>query len=89
MTKNDLINEIVMEMGAEMDRDTVERLKVVLIVKLHDFELVAAETRPSTEVKDNDWILKRFLIDMMAANLEKSTIKQYVRIGPMSRKSTN
>lgn len=78
MTKIDVINEILMEMGEEMDRNTVDKLKVVLIVKLHDYELVAAETRPSTEVRDNDWILKRFLIDMMAANLEKSTVKQYV-----------
>lgn len=78
MTKSDVINEILMEMGEDMDRNTLDKLKVVLIVKLHDYELVAAETRPSTEVRDNDWILKRFLIDMTAANLEKSTIKQYV-----------
>lgn len=78
MTKNDVINEVVMEMSGELGRESIDKLKVTLAVKLHNFELVASETRPSVEIKDNDWILKRFLIDMMAMNLEKSTIKQYV-----------
>lgn len=78
MTKNDLINEVIMEMSGELGRETLDKLKVTLIVKLHNFELMASETLPSTEIKDNDWILKRYLIDMMASNLEKSTIRQYV-----------
>lgn len=80
MTKNDLINEVIMEMSGELGRESIDKLKITLIVKLHDFELVASETRPSVDVRDNEWLLKRFIIDMTAINLERTTIKQYVYI---------
>ena len=79
MTKNDVINEVVMEMSEELGRESLDKLKVTLIVKLHNFELVSSETRPSVDVRDNEWILKRFIIDMTAMNLERSTINQYAR----------
>lgn len=76
--KNDIINEVVCGMQEELNREGQEKLKVLLLVKLHNFELVSSETLPSVEVKDNEWILKRYSIDLMAAGREKSTIKQYL-----------
>lgn len=57
----------------------LDTLKTVLIVKFHGFEIVKQETGLSTEVLDNDYIYKRFTIDMLAKGLEQSTIKQYLR----------
>jgi site-specific recombinase XerD len=80
MTKNDLINDIVVSMSEYLDKLGMMQLTNVLIVKLHDLELVKSETLPSTEVFDNEWIMKRFSIDLMASGREESTIKQYLTI---------
>lgn len=80
LTKNDVINEVVCEMTEELNRVGIEKLKTVLIVKLHNFELVSSQTLPSVELRDNEWILQRYSIDLMASGRENSTIKQYVTI---------
>ncbi|MEG2101963.1 MAG: tyrosine-type recombinase/integrase [Flavobacterium sp.] len=80
MNKNDLINDVVVSMQEYLDREQLSHLKVVFTVKLHDFELVTAQTLPSTTVYDNEYIYKRFTIDMTAKGLENSTIKQYLRM---------
>lgn len=78
MTKSEFINDVACEMQSELDKIQLERLKVVMIVKLHDYELSAVETLPSTEVHDNEYIMKRYSIDMIASGREKSTIEQYL-----------
>lgn len=80
MTKNDVINEVVCEMNDCLNRIEIEKLKTVLIVKLHNFELVASETLPAVEVRDNEWVLKRYAIDLMASGREKSTVSIYLTV---------
>lgn len=77
--KNDIINEVIVSMQDYINSEASEVLKNVLIVKLHGIEFTASETLPSTEVCDNEWAIKRFSIDMMAAGRRKSTIEQYMR----------
>ncbi|MCR1842768.1 tyrosine-type recombinase/integrase [Murimonas intestini] len=77
MTKDDVINNIIAAMQPVLDQPQIEQLKVVLLVKLHNYDIVESVYLPSTEVRDNDWILKRFAIDYLAMGRKESTIKQY------------
>lgn len=79
MNKNDLINDVVVSMHEYLDNNQLQTLKVVVTVKLHGLEVVQMETLPSPVAYDNEYIYKRFTIDMMAKGLENSTIAQYVR----------
>ena len=78
MTKNDIINEIVWEMSTELTKEQQDRLKITLLVKLHDYELSEISMLPAVEVYDNEWLLKRYVIDSMAADRKESTVKAYV-----------
>ncbi|MCI7492014.1 MAG: tyrosine-type recombinase/integrase [Lachnobacterium sp.] len=80
MTKTDFINNIVYSMAEYLTTDGIEYLKTVIRVNLVDVELAAAETLPSTEVYDNEYILKRYIIDLTAKGRKRSTINQYVTI---------
>lgn len=80
MTKNDLINEVVYDMGGFLDEVGKDRLKMVLTCKLHGWNLVESETHLSTEVRDNEWILQRYIIDLAAMGRSERTITQYAYI---------
>lgn len=80
MTKNDLINEVVYEMTGILDDAGKDRLKMILTCKLHGWNLIENETHLSTEVRDNDWILDRYIIDLAAVGRSQKTIKQYAYI---------
>jgi site-specific recombinase XerD len=79
ITKEMIINDVLADMRADLDNTVFDKLKTVLIVKMHNFQVVEMETALSTQMDDNDFLLKRFAIDMTARNLAKSTIQQYVR----------
>ena len=78
MTKNDIINEVVWEMSTELTKEQQDRLKITLLVKMHDYELSEISMLPAVEVYDNEWLLKRYVIDSMAADRKESTVKAYV-----------
>lgn len=78
MTKNDIINEVVWEMSTELTREQQDRLKITFLVKMHDYELTEMKLLPAAGVHDNDWLLKRYVIDSMAADRKESTVKAYV-----------
>lgn len=78
MTKNDIINEVVWEMSTELTKEQQDRLKITLLVKMHDYELSEVSMLPAVEVHDNEWLLKRYVIDSMAADRKESTVKAYV-----------
>ncbi len=80
MTKNDLINDVVASLTVSMTQDQVSLIKSVFIVKMQGYEIHEENTLPSTEVVDNDYILKRFAVDMLAKGLKESTIKSYMDI---------
>lgn len=78
MTKNELINDIVSSMVFMLDADQLEFIKSTFIVKMQGYDIHKLCTLPSTEVKDNEYIFKRFAIDMLAKGLTQSTIKCYM-----------
>lgn len=80
MTKNDLINDVISSLTVSMTQDQISLVKSVFIVKMQGYEIHEVNTLPSTEVIDNDYILKRFAVDMLAKGLKESTIKSYMDI---------
>lgn len=80
MTKTELINDIAYEMAGYLTPEGIDHLKTVITVKLIDIQLEAAETLPSTEVYDNEWIMKRYIIDLTAIGRKKGTIELYLTI---------
>lgn len=80
MTKTEFINDVIYGMTGYLTQDGIDRLKTVITVNLVNINLTAAETLPSTEVYDNEWILKRYIIDMTAIGRKQSTIEQYIII---------
>lgn len=80
MNKQDLINDITVSLTTVLGADNIEVVKAILSVKLQDYDLVSRKQLPSTEVVDNDEIIKRFVIDMTAKGLKMSTIKAYLSV---------
>lgn len=78
MTKTDIINEVVYEMSNELTREQQDRLKITFLVKMHDFDITEMRLLPAMDVHDNEWILKRYVIDSLAADRKESTVKAYV-----------
>ena len=80
MTKNDIINEIVSSLVFSLNKDQLELVKSTFIVKMQGYEIHELCTLPSTEVRDNDFIFKRFTVDMLAKGLKQTTIKNYMTL---------
>lgn len=78
MTKTDIINEVVYEMSNELTREQQDRLKITFLVKMHDFDIMEMRLLPAMDVHDNEWLLKRYVIDSLAADRKESTVKAYV-----------
>lgn len=78
MNKNDLINDVVASLAVTMSQEQTDMVKAVFIVKMQRYDIHEVNTLPSVEVIDNDYILKRFTIDMLAKGLKKSSIKTYM-----------
>ena len=78
MTKTDIINEVVYEMSTDLTREQQDRLKITLLVKMHDYELTEMTMLPAVDVHDNEWLLKRYVIDSLAADRKETTVKAYV-----------
>ena len=78
MTKTDIINEVVYEMSTELTREQQDRLKIAFLVKMHDYELTEMTMLPAVDIHDNEWLLKRYVIDSLAADRKESTVKAYV-----------
>ncbi len=80
MTKNDLINDVVAELSASMDKEQIERVKVTMIVKFTGYEVTEIQTLPSVTVFDNNYIFKRFTVDCLAKGNKPSTVKTYMNM---------
>ena len=78
MTKNEIINDIVSSLVMTLTKDQLEIVKSTFIVKMQGYEIHEVCTLPSTEVMDNDFILKRFTVDHLAKGLKASTIRAYM-----------
>lgn len=80
MTKNDLINEVAAGLIMSLDNEQVDIVKAIFIVKMQGYEIHEINTLPSTETRDNDFILKRFYIDMLAKGVKESSIRAYLHL---------
>ncbi len=80
MTKNDLINDVAYELRDTMTREQIDRMKITMYVKLQDFELAEIKQLPMTIEHDNEWLMQRYCVDMVAAGLHAGTIKSYIGI---------
>lgn len=78
MTKTDIINEVVWEMSEVLTKEQQDRLKITFLVKMHDFDITEIRLLPAMDVHDNEWLLKRYVIDSLAADRKESTVKAYV-----------
>lgn len=80
MTKSELINDIVAGLVMILNQDQIDFVRSTFIVKMQGYDIHEVNTLPSTEVKNNDFILKRFSVDMLARGVKESSIKSYVNI---------
>lgn len=80
MTKNDLINDVAYELRDTMTREQIDRMKITMYVKLQDFELAEIKQLPMTIEHDNEWLMQRYCVDMVAAGLHVGTIKSYIGV---------
>ncbi len=79
-TKNELINDIVAGLVTVLNCDQLEIVKATLVIKMQGYDIHEVCTLPSVEIKDNDFILKRFTIDALAKGTKESSIKSYMHI---------
>lgn len=80
LTKNDMINEISANLSMMMDREQADMVKALFMVKMQGYEIHEVCVLPSVEVTDNDYIYKRFVVDMLAKGVKENSIKNYMNI---------
>lgn len=78
MTKNEMINDIIFDLVDDLPRELLDRVKITLLVKMQDYEVKEMTMLPAVIEHDNEWLLKRFLIDGIAKGTKESTLKQYI-----------
>ena len=78
MTKTDLINEIAFDMSNILTPEQIDKVKIIFVVKMQDLELTENKQLPMVEEHDNEWLMKRYWIDSVAAGLSESTIRGYI-----------
>lgn len=78
MTKTDLINDIAFEMNDILTPEQIDKVKIVFLVKMQDYDISAVRQLPMVEEHDNEWLMKRYWIDSVAAGLSESTIRGYI-----------
>lgn len=78
MTKTDLINDVAYELRDYLTKEQIDRVKITVLVKLEGYEVQESKQLPQVQDHDNEWILKRYWIDAVAAGLKESTIRGYL-----------
>lgn len=78
MTKTDLINDIAFEMSNILTPEQIDKVKIVFLVKMQDFDLTETKQLPMVEEHDNEWLMKRYWIDAAAVGLKESTMRGYL-----------
>ena len=80
MTKNDLINDVTAGLVAVLSGEQIDLVKTTFIIKMRGYDIHEVTTLPSTEIKNNDFIMRRFTVDMLARGVKESSIKSYLHI---------
>ena len=78
MTKMEIINDIMANLVFTLNGEQLEIVKSTFIVKMQGYDIHEVSLLPSVEVFDNDYILKRFMVDHLAKGLKESTIRAYM-----------
>lgn len=78
MNKTDMINDVVYEMSSDLTREQLDRLKITMLVKMQNYEITEFTTLPSVVAYDNEWLLRRYMIDQMATGLKEQSIRGYM-----------
>ena len=78
MTKMEMINDVISGLVMTLTKDQLEVVKATFIVKMQGYDIHEVCTLPSVEVRDNDFIFQRFVVDHLAKGLKKSTIRSYM-----------
>ena len=61
-----------------MTPEQIYKVKIIFLVKMQDLELTENKQLPMVEEHDNEWLMKRYWIDSVAAGLSESTIRGYI-----------
>lgn len=75
--KEKLKNDVLVAMTVYIDACMLRVLEAVLIEKLQDVDIVKATNLPTTEMSDNEYIIKLFLATK-APKLSAKTVEQYM-----------
>lgn len=78
MTKTEFLNDLIYDMAGYLDTSGVDRLKNAVAYRLKGFQLTSDETLPATDVRDNEWILGRYHVDLIAVGRKEKTIEMYL-----------
>lgn len=78
MTKTEFLNDLIYDMAGYLDTSGVDRLKNAVAYRLKGFQLTSDETLPATDVRDNEWILGRYHVDLIAVGRKEKTIGMYL-----------
>lgn len=65
-TKNDMINDIIAGLVCTLDGEQLEVVKATFICKMQGYDIHEVVSLPAVETVNNEFILKRFAIDMIA-----------------------
>lgn len=57
MTKTDLINDIAFEMNDILTPEQIDKVKIVFLVKMQDYDISAVRQLPMVEEHDNEWLI--------------------------------
>lgn len=77
MTKQDIINDVVATLVPDLNDVQLEKVKFTLIIKMQGLEVKEMETLPSTVIYDNEYVFRRFSIDLLAKGCKPSSVKTY------------
>lgn len=76
--KESVINEILLRMQCNIERQQLQILETVLITVLYHVEIVKMETQLSTHMDDNDYLLDTYKMQVTKDGLSPRTIAQYM-----------
>lgn len=77
ITKNEMLADISTNLVTYLDKEQVDMVKAVFMIKMQGYDIHAVDTAPEVQVLDIDAILQRFEKDMQAKGTKDSSIRTY------------
>lgn len=80
MVKDEIINNVIVMIGNDLDSNQLKKLKTCLQISLYKYDVVKQTTEiVCLEEDDNEKYLKKFCVDLKVQGLSDKTIAQYIR----------